>query len=370
MNNTKIMVLVGTKAQFVKMAPVLLALDEIAAPYSLVYTGQHSETFDAMEVVFGIRGSDHNLIPNYEADTHLSFFRWTVLFWVRAFRKKFRKLWRDHEVFVVHGDTASTLYGACLGRIFRKKVAHVEAGLRSPTLWDPIPEEIIRRFVSRIAEIHYCPDDWSCSNLHKVSGRVVNTHGNTLHDSLQLALKRIGVSSLARKGNSKVSPYGIASIHRNENLTRSKRLQFLVDSIIEASEGIPIKFVMHPATRKRLERNGLLEKLSSCDNIQLLDRMDYFEFVALMVQARFLLTDGGSNQEESAELGIPCLLLRIHTERRDGLGKNVELSCLKPDRIREFVDRHRSAKWDSRIDLNSAICPSLTIATSLKNELS
>ena len=221
-----------------------------------------------------------------------------------------------------------------------------------------------------MAAIHYCPNDWACSNLRNVSGRVVNTHGNTLHDSLQLALERIDVNSLEREKNSKVSPYGIASIHRNENLTRSKRLQCLVDSIIEASEGIPIKFVMHPATRKRLERNGLLEKLAGCENVQLLNRMDYFEFVALMVRARFLLTDGGSNQEEAAELGIPCLLLRSHTERRDGLGKNVELSWLKPSRIQEFVFRHRSSKCQKDIDFNMAIRPSLTIATSLKDQLS
>lgn len=367
--NAKILVLIGTKAQFVKMAPVLLDMDERSVPYSLVYTGQHSETFEDLEAAFGTRRPDSVLISAFEADTHLSFAGWTIRFWIHAMKTKFRNIWREHDILVVHGDTASTLYGAIIGRLFQKKVAHIEAGLRSPKLGDPFPEELIRRLVSKLATLHYCPDDWACSNLRGVSGTLVNTHGNTLLDSLQMALDRLPDAPLEMNNNDKAPDYGIVSMHRNENLSQKKRFETLMKTILQVSEMIPIKFVMHSTTRKKLQRTGWLKKLSACENIQLLNRMDYFDFIALLTHSTFLLTDGGSNQEEAAQLGIPCLLLRNSTERKDGLSSNVELSRLEPERIRSFVAQHRSSTWDRIIHHDNQIPPSRVITESLREQL-
>lgn len=339
MSPSKVLVLLGTKAQFVKMAPVLLAMDECAVPYTLVYTGQHSETFGEMEAAFGTRAPDIRLFPDFEADTHFGLIRWAFRFWLAVLKPSFRRVWSEHDIFLVHGDTASTLFGAMLGRLSRSGVAHIEAGLRSPKILDPFPEELIRRLVSRLSTLHFCPDDWSCSNLRGVSGELVDTHGNTLLDSLRLALARPEVRA-SRAENASETPFGIVSIHRNENLSSSRRFESLMQVVLSITDEIRLRFVLHPATRKRLIRSGWLEKLQAHERIQLLGRMDYFSFVSLMSRARFLLTDGGSNQEEAAQLGIPCLLLRKSTERRDGLGVNVELSDLDSDRIVEIGRAH------------------------------
>lgn len=368
MRQGKVLVLLGTKAQFVKMAPVLLAMDRFSVPYSLVYTGQHSETFEAMEAAFGTRPADASLIPDFEADTHSSFLRWTIRFWLTAFKQSYRAQWRSHRIILIHGDTASTLYGAVLGKLFRMRVAHIEAGLRSTRLLDPFPEEIIRRLVSKMTTIHYCPDDWACANLRGANGTRLNTEGNTLFDSLQLALEQPDVRGFCSEAPDE-EPYGIVSMHRNENLSRSRRFKSLISIILRVADDVRLKFVMHPATRKRLARSGWLDRLQEHENIHLLDRMDYFRFVALLANARFLMTDGGSNQEEAAELGIPCLLLRKSTERRDGLGTNVELSNLDPDRIASFVRRHRRSAWGMHAAQNVETSPSRIIAESLRWEL-
>jgi len=367
----RLLVLLGTKAQFIKMAPLLLTMEKRTVPYTLVYSGQHSETFEAMQAAFGTREPDQNLMPSFEADTHLSFFGWTVRFWLRALRKRYRKLWRSHEILIIHGDTASTLYGAVLGRLFGMRVAHIEAGLRSDTLWDPFPEEMIRRLVSRLTSLHYCPSEWACSNLIRSTGSVINTHGNTLFDSLKMAIERQAADSstpLVTEDSDLV--YGIVSMHRNENLSRKGRLEELMQCVMQAAEMIPIKFVLHPATRKRMERSGWMDRLSSCSGIELLNRMEYFQFMELLLRARFLLTDGGSNQEEAAQLGIPCLLLRKTTERTDGLESTVEISGLRKERILRFVAKHKESRWQEFFAFDRVSSPSKIIAASLEKELS
>jgi UDP-N-acetylglucosamine 2-epimerase (non-hydrolysing) len=179
-----IIVLIGTKAQFIKTAPILREFDTRKVEYRLVYTGQHSETFDLLEAAFDTRPADDVMVPAFEASTHSSFLRWTLAFWRAALACIWRGKWRGASLGLVHGDTASTLFAALALRLAGVPVAHVEAGLRSPRLLEPFPEEIVRRIVSRLAEIHFAPDQQAMKNLQRSGGRVINTGGNTLGTDL------------------------------------------------------------------------------------------------------------------------------------------------------------------------------------------
>ena len=114
-----------------------------------------------------------------------------------------------------------------------------------------------------------------------------------------------------------------------------------------AIEGLlPVRFVLHPVTRTRLTRTGWMQRLQAEPGINLLARTDYVSFVALMVDASLLMTDGGSNQEEAAMLGLPTLLMRAATERPDGIAEGrVLLSGLDRAVIRAFVQRHAGTPW-------------------------
>jgi UDP-N-acetylglucosamine 2-epimerase (non-hydrolysing) len=342
MTEPGVLVLIGTKAQFIKTAPVLREMDARGIRYRLVYTGQHSETFDLLEAAFGTRPPDEVLVPTFEASTHVSFLSWTLRYWRAVWRRMRSPEWRDCNIGLVHGDTASTLFGALALRLAGLPVAHVEAGLRSSRWLEPFPEEIIRRLVSRLSQLHFAPDAEAAANLKKAGGRVVNTEGNTLKDALLLALEQ----GAAQRGPDTTEPYAVVSMHRSENLSNRAVFVMLMQAVVETAQRIPVRFVLHPATRERIRASGWLPRLQAAEGVQLLERMGYPDFVRLLLGSRFLMTDGGSNQEEAAMMGLPTLLLRRTTERGDGLGANVELSQLEPERIRDFVGRHVGNGWD------------------------
>jgi UDP-N-acetylglucosamine 2-epimerase (non-hydrolysing) len=174
-----------------------------------------------------------------------------------------------------------------------------------------------------------------------------------------MALRSIG--SLPAEGGA--GGYAIASIHRNENLSNKASFDLLMEEVIEAASRLPVKFVLHPATRAKIRTSGWLAELQRHPQLELMERMDYPDFVRLLVGSRFLLTDGGSNQEEAAMLGLPTLLLRRATERLDGLGSNVELSGLDRTAIRSFSARHSQTRWPLR--LIEDVSPSAVLVDSL-----
>lgn len=345
MAESSLVVLIGTKAQYIKTAPILRELDRQGVAYRLIYTGQHSETFDILEVAFGTRGPDDILVPDFEAATHITFLNWCLRYWLAVANRLVNGAWRDTRIGLVHGDTASTLFGAMAIRFAGGKVGHIEAGLRSRRMFEPFPEEIIRRLVSRLSTLHFAPDYCAKSNLKGMPGEVIDTGGNTLRDALRMALGNIGeVPAVGGLGG-----FAVVSIHRRENLSRRANLDLLMEEVVHTAKYLPVKFVLHPATRERIRDSGWYSRLQLQPNLELLGRMDYPDFVRLLVSSSILMTDGGSNQEEAAMLGLPTLLLRRTTERPDGLDDNVSLSGLKRGVIRKFVARHGSATWPLRI---------------------
>lgn len=339
------LVLIGTKAQFIKTAPILREMDVRGLTYTLVYTGQHRETFDLLERTFETRAPDDVLVRQEEAATHYTFLRWSLLYWLQAGSRLARGQWKAHRIAVVHGDTASTLFGAIAARLAGIPVAHIEAGLRSPRVLDPFPEEIVRRLVSRLATLHLAPDAKATLNLRRVSGRVIDTEGNSLRDALRLALGRYG----ALPSHGGLGGYGVVSLHRNENLQKRDTFNLLMEEMVHAAGITPLRFVLHPATHARLRATGWATRLERVQGLQLLERMDYPDFIRLLIGSSFLLTDGGSNQEEAAMLGLPTLLLRRVTERDDGLGDVVEISALERDTIRSYVSRFAGQAWPVRL---------------------
>lgn len=363
MPESSLMVLIGTKAQYIKTAPILRELDQQGVPYRLIYTGQHNETFDILEAAFGARGPDDILVPDFEAATHISFLSWCLRYWLAVSKRLVGGAWRDTRIGLVHGDTASTLFGAMAVRFAGGKVGHIEAGLRSSQLFDPFPEEVIRRLVSRLSTLHFAPDNHAKSNLKGVPGTVVDTGGNTLRDALKMALGSIGgIPAVGGLGG-----FAVVSIHRRENLSHRADLDLLMEEVVRTTKHLPVKFVLHPATREKIRSSGWYSRLQSHPNLELLGRMDYPDFVRLLVSSRMLMTDGGSNQEEAAMLGLPTLLLRRTTERPDGLDDNVSLSGLEREVIRKFVALHGSATWPLRVVDGDS--PSAKIVEALQADL-
>lgn len=330
---------IGTRAQLIKVAPVIIACERRSMSVTLLMTGQHQETMQDLIEEFSIKSPQVQALPAAERLTIRSLMLWLP----QAYRGLKRQLSNlaganVQQYVLVHGDTLSTLLGAFAARRCKSRVVHLESGLTSGRLFDPFPEELCRRIVFRMTDVAMCPDSLATEHMKKNHrAEVVNTGGNTILDAVALA----GVEEvLASPGD----PYIVASLHRFQNIYSTQRLQHLVSLICRIGESYPVHFVLHPATRKRLESDGLLAQLTQGVGVRLVPRMGYSGFLRLAAGAACVLTDGGSNQEELAALGVPTVVMRERTERHDGLGSNAVMEAAIEEGVEQFVRERQFEK--------------------------
>ena len=360
----RVHVILGTKAQLIKMAPILVELQNRRIPYNFILTGQHRETLDALRENFGVRRPDYILYEGPDITGTLSMFSWlfaSAFKMLRHRKKIFGPRIDAGHVILVHGDTVSALLGAVVGKLLGAKVAHVESGLRSFNYFHPFPEEITRVLTFNFTDYFYCPGDWAVGNLKRFHGVKVNTGQNTLYDCLQLARSRI--EQMPRDGIP-AEPYVVCTLHRFENLYKKAKVEWVVATLLRLAKKRKILFILHPVTEKQLRKWGCLEVLERQPGIQLLPRMDYFNFIRLVYHADFVISDGGSNQEENYYLGKPCLLFRKAVERTEGIGENCIVSRYDDRLIDAFVDRFHEYE---RPPLTLNVSPTMMIVDHLQH---
>ena len=284
----------------------------------------------SLRAELGVREPDHVLGGAADVDSVLQALRWSAGLAGRL--GSARRLRR--EVFggaagicVVHGDTPSTLLAALMARRAGLRVAHLEAGLRSHSLVHPFPEEAIRLLVMRMAGLLFAPSAGAAANLAAmgVRGRVVEVGGNT-------SVEAVAASTGEEPGTGPV----VVTMHRVENLYSRRAVERFRALVLEVAAERPVRFVVHGPTREVLERRGVLEPLRRA-GVDLRPLVPHAEFVSWLRAAPFVVTDGGSIQEECALLGVPTLLWRARSERPDGIGANVVLSRYDPAVVEAFL---------------------------------
>ena len=343
-------VFLGTKAQYIKTAPLLRVLDERGVAYRLIDSGQHGALSVGLREELGVRAPDHLLAEGADIDTIPQAVVWAAKLALRLLdgRRLRREVFGGHGgVCVVHGDTPSTLLSALMARRAGLEVAHLEAGLRSKHLLHPFPEEVIRRIVMRISALLFAPDSHAVANLRRmrVRGRIVPLPANTVVEALAHDLDR--AEATAEPGGGKA----MVTMHRVENLNRRERVEALVRTVERIAVGQSVRFVLHGPTTDTLCRRGWRQRLEAA-GVELVGLASHGQFTRWLHEAPFVITDGGSIQEECALLGVPTLLWRAATERPDGLGANVVLSRYRPEVVRAFLDdpqRHRRPAATDRL---------------------
>jgi len=256
----------------------------------------------------------------------------------------------------VHGDTMSTLLSTLIAKRAGQRVVHIEAGLRSHRLLHPFPEEFIRIVVMHKADLLFAPSPQAFQNLEKM-GLVDRAHllpANTNLETLALTLRQ-------KPTNLPILPerYSLATIHRLETLYHRPRLTQVIRFLREAHGRLPLFFVLHPPTERRLHATGLARVIAQA-GITTIPLMEYAQFVQLLRKARFVITDGGSVQEEAFYLGTPCLILRKASEREEGIGENAVLSRLNKEKVREFLENFEKYRRPDRLHIYQS--PSAVIA--------
>lgn len=353
---------IGTRAQLIKVAPVVVACESKGLQCTLLMTGQHHETMQDLIGEFGITSPQVPALPASEHATVHSLLRWLPA----AYRGVSSQLAGIGSAgcsvdVLVHGDTLSTLVGAFAARRSGARVVHLESGLSSGKMFDPFPEEICRRLVFRMTDVAMCPNPAAAERMRRHRGvRVLDTGGNTIVDAVALT----GAADVRRDAD---RPYLVASLHRFQNIYEAGRLRRLVDLIGALATRFPVHFVLHPATRGRLEKSGLLHRLEAAPAVSLSPRMGYRDFLRLAAGAACVLTDGGSNQEELAVLGVPTIVMRARTERPDGLGANAVMEGDIEGSLESFVldGTFQSLRRDPAV--MAGVGPSARIADFLAN---
>jgi UDP-GlcNAc3NAcA epimerase len=297
----RILSVVGNRPQFIKSAPVSLALKEHGVEEVLLHTGQHYD-HELSQVFFEELGLD---VPARRlaagSGTHAEQLA-RMLPGIEGAAFEERPNW-----VLVYGDTNSTLAGAIAGAKAGFPVAHVEAGLRSFDL--AMPEELNRMVVDRLSRLLFAPAEIAETNLRRegiVDG--VRVIGDVMLDAnLRLApFARERSQALEELG---VEPggYALVTVHREANV-REPALGKIVEALNALEE--PVVFPLHPRTAAAIEEQG--HRLAG--HVHPRPPLGYLDFAALASQARVILTDSGGVQKEAYWYAVPCLTLRENTE--------------------------------------------------------
>jgi UDP-N-acetylglucosamine 2-epimerase (non-hydrolysing) len=323
---------IGTRAQFIKVAPVMRAMLDEGMSYTLIYTAQHRENIHEILDVYKLPQPDIVMYDAWEANTRSSFILWFVNILYKVLFQS-RRYVPKPGILLTHGDTFTAWLAALMGKRAGCTVGHIESGCRSFNIFSPFPEEISRLITFRFSDIYFCADEWTVNNLQKYEGAKINMGANTMLDGVRYALN--GPSD--NQFDFEDKPFALVSIHRFENIFTSRFTDTILPTLINISKSYFLVFVMHPATRERIRSFGLEKELTSYSNIILHERFGFVEWIRLCNKAEFVITDGGSNQEELSYMGTPTLLLRNETERREGIGNNVVISKFDDNIIKDFV---------------------------------
>lgn len=338
MNMKKIAIIVGTRPEVIKLAPVYLELKKSKKLKPiLINTGQHKEMVSQMLKWFGIK-EDFNL-RLMEKNQGLQEITSKV---IEATYKVLKKI-KPHLV-IVEGDTATVMASSIAAFYLRIPIAHVEAGLRTKDIYNPFPEEMSRRLVSHLANIHFAPTEKAILNLKKENIKYnVYLTGNTVIDALLFTKKRIGESeNLGIDGESedlnfKKHKVLLVTIHRRENFGKAHKE--IARTLIKILNKFPDTAVLLPLHKNPRVRDVIKPVLKNHKRVFLTEPLDYVPFVYAMKNCYLILTDSGGVQEEAPSLGKPVLVLRTTTERPEGIkAGSAKLVGINPHKIfRETV---------------------------------
>lgn len=335
----QVLVVMGTRPEAIKLCPLVRELsarpDEFEA--FVCATGQHREMLDQVLMLFEIEPDfDLNIMSPGQSLSRVTARA------IEGLDAVFEQV-RPHVV-VVQGDTTTAFTGALAGHYHKTTVAHVEAGLRTGNKFSPFPEEMNRRLVGRLADLHFAPTPRAAQNLRDegVPDEHLFLTGNTVIDALLWVRDRVSqttpealvdlVSTIGTR------PVVLVTGHRRESFGQG--FEDLCQAIRDAAdEHAEVEFV-YPVHLNPHVREPVNRILDGHPRIHLIEPLTYEPFVWLMNRATLVLTDSGGVQEEAPSLGKPVLVMRETTERPEGIeAGNAILVGTSRQRIKEELDR-------------------------------
>ena len=316
----KLLIIFGTRPELIKLIPVINELKkQKEIQFKLCNAGQHKQMIDEILKEFNIH-SNYNLkiFKKGQSINHIT----------EVILKKLSLILKNYQpdIVLVQGDT-TTAYASSLACFNQKiKVAHLEAGLRTYDKNSPWPEEINRKIISVIADLHFAPNQNNKTNLikEKILSKNIKVVGNTVIDNVlattnKLKKNKYILSELNKKffylrSKSKLI---LITIHRRDNL--NYKLSHICNAIKELTKKFPQEDFIFPVHANPFIKKIVSNLLSGINNLHIINHLAYTDFIYLLNRSFIILTDSGGIQEEAAALGKPTLILRDKTERIESL---------------------------------------------------
>lgn len=324
-----IAVVLGTRPEIVKMAPIIKELKKRDIDYFVIHTGQHY-SYNLDKVFF----------ENFELEKpryNLEVGSGTHAQQTGEILKRIERVLINEkpEIVLVEGDTNTVLASALAASKLRIKVGHVEAGLRS--FWKWMPEEVNRLLTDHVSDLLFAPTEISKNNLlNEGITNGVYVVGNTIVDSLKFTSKKLKKIE---------KDFILLTLHREENADNPEKLKNIIKGTEMISEyfDTPVIYPIHPRAKKNLKKF----RIQPNKTIELVPPMDYFTFLAHLKNCSLVLTDSGGVQEEACILKVPCVTLRDNTERPEtvDIGANLLVGS-DPERILDSVVKMAEKKRD------------------------
>ena len=348
----KIAVVLGTRPEIIKMAPIIDEIVNRDIDLCLIHTGQHydKEMSDNFFKDLEIPSPDYNIhvgSGSHGKQTGLMM-------------KGIEEVLMDEkpDIVLVQGDTNAVLAGALVASKLHIAVGHVEAGLRSFDM--TMPEEINRRVCDIVSTMYFIPTEESAINLlaEGFSRKNLFITGNTVVDAcfrhLEIAQKRgFEEKSLADLDIDNMDNILTLTMHRAENVDDKSRVTNIIGALKELNQ-MNIIFPIHPRTKNTLQNFGLFDELNNLSHVHIIKPLGYLDFLQLTAKSSLILTDSGGLQEEAITLNVPALTLRYNTERPETVaaggnilvGSDKDMILENANKIlndKEFADKMKNA---------------------------
>ncbi|HHS50630.1 MAG TPA: UDP-N-acetylglucosamine 2-epimerase (non-hydrolyzing) [candidate division Zixibacteria bacterium] len=333
----KILLVIGTRADAIKMAPIIEKIKSDSELESIVVaTSQHREMLDQVLESFDL-GVDYDLDIMRKNQT-------LSQVTVRAI-EGLEKVFAEHEIAmtVVQGDTSTSFVGGLISFYNKVPVAHIEAGLRTFDLFSPFPEEANRKLLDAISSLLFPPTETAKKHLldENLPSSAITVTGNTAIDSLLwVTSHKRAISNDALRGviDNLRGKLMLVTAHRRESF--GQPFQRLLRALIRIVQNHPEAEIIYPVHLNPNVDVPVRQMLNGVERIHLLPPLDYMDFTMLMSECDFILTDSGGVQEEAPTLGKPVVVLRDVTERPEGIEHGIaKLVGTDEDAIVDVADK-------------------------------
>lgn len=329
----KVILIAGARPNFIKIAPIWRELKSRNIETVILHTGQHYDKnmSSIFFEEFGLPEPDINLGVGSKPYSE------QIVEIINSSKKVFEK--EKPDIIIVVGDVNSTLACTIVAKELGIKVAHIESGLRSFD-WR-MTEEINRVITDRLSDILFTTENSANINLEneKIDKSHIHFVGNVMIDSLiQNKNKAIEKSKILEKLKIEKNTFGLLTLHRPETVDNKDDLVKALDIVNNVQSKIKLILPLHPRTKNSLKKFNLDHELENMKNLIIIDPIGYIDFLNLMINSKFVLTDSGGIQEETTYLQIPCLTMRKSTERpvTTEIGTNIMVWFDKDKIIKEI----------------------------------